>query len=345
MLDWLPEDAGLTIEPFTLEFIKPGTTSRGTMHKRSIWYLYLRCYGVTGIGEIAPLPGLSREYNDNFEEELNHLINLFNRKDRDTFMSNIIHYPSIRMGFEMAAMDLLGEGKRIWFDSPFSKKEKAIQINGLIWMGEKEDMIEQFNARIEEGFRSVKFKIGGLDFASEWHMLDEIRQYWPSSKLEIRLDANGAFTADEVEYRLSALSKFEIHSIEQPVKPGQMDVLRRLCKKNIVPIALDEELISHREYAEKLCFLNYVQPHYLVLKPSLLGGFVETDEWISAADELGIKWWVTSSLESNIGLSAIAQWVSLKNSSMLQGLGTGRLFSNNPDPQLKVLPGGWLTYA
>ncbi|MEX2589784.1 MAG: o-succinylbenzoate synthase, partial [Chitinophagales bacterium] len=241
--------------------------------------------------------------------------------------------PSVRFGLEMAERDLKNGGRRILFLSNFTEEKAAQQINGLIWMGEPEYMLQQIQDKLDLGFSCLKLKIGALDFEKELALLKNIRAHFSADQIEIRVDANGAFSTNEAFKKLERLANFDLHSIEQPIAPGQWDKMQELCKENIIDIALDEELIGVYG-TQKKELLEQIQPQYLILKPSMLGGFLACEEWIDLAKNQHIGWWATSALESNIGLSAIAQWTATKNNPLPQGLGTGQLYNNNFDSPL-----------
>lgn len=319
-----------------LQFKKPARTSRGEMQTHTAWIVSLKKNNKTAYGEASPLPGLSVDDCSNFETQLQNCCHLVN-DGLPADMLPIDDLPSLRFAFEAAQLGLLNNAPFCYGKNPFYKG-LPIAINGLVWMDDAEAMLNQAVEKIESGFNCIKFKVGALDFDEECRMLEKFRKRFNAFTCEIRLDANGAFSKDDVSEKLQDLSRFEIHSIEQPVKPGQAELLEELVKKTQIPIALDEELIglSH-EAGEKL--LNKIRPHYLILKPTLIGGLRAADEWINIARKMQIGWWATSALESAIGLNIIAQWVSAKNNPMPQGLGTGGLFTNNFASPLVVSEG------
>ncbi len=287
--------------------------------------------GIEGIGECALFKGLSCDDLPDYEERLGRVcknISTLNTEDLED-------YPSIRFGVETALADLHSGGKMRPFPSPWSEGQAELPINGLVWMGTAEEMNHRVDEKLAKGFRCVKIKIGGIDFDRELAILERIRRSYPPAKLEIRLDANGAFSAENVMTKLDRLSLLDIHSLEQPVKPGQADLMREICAASPIPIALDEELIGVSGMDNKIDLLSKEKPAYIILKPSLCGGFSGACQWIDAAKSLGIGWWVTSALESNIGLNAIAQWTSTLGVTMPQGLGTGALYENNVDSPLR----------
>jgi len=321
--------------PYQLEFKKPSGTSRGILTYKKIWIVKLwneENPEVFGLGECNPLVGLSIDDRDDFEEELKKICENIN----DFIDVELYEFPSIRFAIETAHKDLMNGGKRILFDNEFSRGEKGIVINGLVWMGSKEDMSKQIAEKIEQGFKCIKLKIGAIDFETELALLKSIRDQYSESDIEIRVDANGAFTAHDALKKLEHLAKFKLHSIEQPIKQGQVEVMAKLCKVTPLAIALDEELIIHQRKEEKEILLKEIQPQYIILKPSLVGGWKASEEWIASAEKLNINWWITSALESNIGLNAIAQWTAELKTKTPQGLGTGGLYTNNFDSKLKI---------
>jgi o-succinylbenzoate synthase len=321
--------------PYQLEFKKPSGTSRGILTYKKIWIVKLwneENPEVFGLGECNPLVGLSIDDRDDFEEELKKICENIN----DFIDVESYEFPSIRFAIETAHKDLINGGKRILFDNEFSRGEKGIVINGLVWMGSKEEMSKQIAEKIEQGFKCIKLKIGAIDFETELALLKSIRDQYSESDIEIRVDANGAFTAHDALKKLEHLAKFKLHSIEQPIKQGQGEVMAKLCKVTPLAIALDEELIIHQRKDEKEILLKEIQPQYIILKPSLVGGWKASEEWIASAEKLNINWWITSALESNIGLNAIAQWTAELKTKTPQGLGTGGLYTNNFDSKLKI---------
>ena len=316
----------------SLTFKQPAGTSRGVMKNRDVWYITLTENGITGIGECAPLPKLSLDNFDQIESKLDEICNNPNSFLND--LSQLTNFPSIRFGLEMANLDLKNGGGQNYYGS-----FDSIKINGLIWMGDPAFMMRQVEEKLVEGWKCIKLKIGALDFDSELDILRSIRSRFSGDKLELRVDANGAFTEKDVNGKLERLAEFDLHSVEQPIQPGQWDLLGELCKSSPIPIALDEELIPLVEENERIKMLDKANPQYLVLKPNLLGGFTESEKWIELARERNIDWWITSALESNIGLNAISQWTAKMKPSGFQGLGTGQLFTNNIPSPLKVKSG------
>jgi o-succinylbenzoate synthase len=316
----------------TLNFKQPAGTSRGVMKTRDLWYITITENGKTGIGECAPLPGLSLDNIDQIESKLGEVCKDPNSHIKD--LSILKGFPSIRFGLEMAELDLRNGGSQNYFGS-----FESIKINGLIWMGDPDFMMSQLKQKLEESWKCIKIKIGALDFEKELEILQSIRSQFGKDNLELRVDANGAFTVSDINKKLNRLAEFDLHSIEQPIQTGQWDLLTELCQYSPIPIALDEELIPLVNEEDRIRMLDRVKPQYLVLKPSLLGGFSESDKWIELAKERNICWWITSALESNIGLNAIAQWTAKMKPCGFQGLGTGQLFINNIPSPLKVKSG------
>ncbi len=327
--------------PHKLHFITPGGTSRGVLTTKNSWYIQVFDKDkpkVIGIGECSILPKLSIDDRPGYMEKLQEVCNHINEY-QFTFHETLKDWPSIRFGIEMALLDLKNEGRRLIFDSGFYNGSINIPINGLIWMGDIGYMKTQLSEKIKEGFHCVKIKIGALDFDQEIDLIKEIRKEYSAKEIEIRVDANGAFHPSEALNKLEQLHALDIHSIEQPIKAGQWKEMTDLCEKTPLPIALDEELIGITSIEQKQVLLAQVNPAYIILKPSLIGGFKASEEWIELAKKNDIGWWVTSALEGNIGLNAIAQWTSMQNNAMPQGLGTGKVFSNNISSPLFVEKG------
>lgn len=317
----------------TLQFKRPSGTSRGVLTEKPVWYIIIETAdGKTGIGECSPIWGLSVEKEAGYEAKVAEVCE---RIAQYPFwlQSMLNDYPSIRFGLEMAVLDAHNGGRKVLYQTPFTEGADSITINGLIWMGSKEYMLEQVEQKLALGFRCVKMKIGAIDFDKELEVLQHIRQQYGPDKIELRVDANGAFPVEEALDKLTRLSELELHSIEQPIKAGNWEAMRHLCDKTPLPIALDEELIGVPA-ADRRRLLETIKPQYIILKPSLLGGIVPCEHWIELADELGTGWWVTSALESNVGLNAIAQWTYTLSNPMPQGLGTGQLYTNNIDSPL-----------
>ena len=337
-------------QPYKLKFKKPVLTSRGSMDYKNGYYITVEHKGIKGIGECSYIEGLSIDRLDSFEDELKKACADIEEiaetyHDTSTLPAHLIsHYPSLAFGLETALLDLRNGGKHeIIKVSAFYQGTQAIPINGLVWMGNDEFMQQQIEQKLADGFRCIKIKVGAIDFKEECRLIENIRKNYSPAQIEIRLDANGAFTENNVHKRLRILSQYTIHSIEQPIRPQQYLLMHQLCAEKIIPIALDEELIgTHQDMRQKL--LETIRPQYIILKPSLLGGIDECNNWLRIARQLGIGWWATSALESNIGLNAIAQWTASKSSDMVQGLGTGELYENNIASPLYI-ESGHLKYS
>lgn len=334
------------ITPKVFQFKQPSGTSRGVLTEKKAWFITVWEQGdpsTKGTGECSVIPRLSPDYKDDssYEKKLQEVVEHIDYYAN--FTEQLWRFPSIRFGVEMALLDLKNGGKKHFFDTPFSQGKAAIKTNGLIWMGEEAFMQQQIEEKIAQNFSCIKMKIGALDFDKELGILTKLRERFPHEKLDIRVDANGNFSVDEAEEKLKALAPLQLHSIEQPIKQGQPLVMQKLSETELVPIALDEELIGVYEYEKKKQLLTAIKPHFIILKPSLLGGFKETDEWIKLAGQMNIPWWITSALESNIGLNAIAQYTSKFSLTRAQGLGTGSLYTNNIDSGL-LLRGEELYY-
>lgn len=318
--------------PYNLIFKRPAGTSRGVLHEKIT--CFIRIFDESdpthyGLGEAAVFPGLSPEADDRYFYKIIELQANF----RLGLPTDLSRFPSLQSGLEQAIRDFSGGCRRIYFDSPFVKGESQIVINGLIWMGDFDFMIEQLEQKLKEGFRCVKFKIGAIDWKKELEMIEKIRLRHSRDDVEIRVDANGAFDMDNALPRLKRLADLDVHSIEQPIKAGNPELMAFLCKVSPLPIALDEELIGKFDRESKIRTLETIRPRYIVIKPSLTGGYSGAGEWIDLADVRGIGWWITSALESNIGLNALAQWVATLPHDIPQGLGTGSLYTNNlPSP-------------
>ncbi|MCD7936372.1 MAG: o-succinylbenzoate synthase [Tannerellaceae bacterium] len=334
----------LSIQPYTLRFKQPAGTSRGIYTTRKVWYILLHplkealnsssCKRLGG--ECAPLPNLSCDAlpDEHYEAILREACNKW--EETGTIDYDYLRpYPSILCGVETVDRHFKTENGILW-DTPFSRGEAGIPINGLIWMGDHRYMLEQIENKLQTGFRCIKLKIGAIEPEQEISLLKYIRQHFSAAELELRVDANGAFSPQEAPEKLSRLAEFELHSIEQPIRAGQWEEMARLAATTPLPIALDEELIGVNEPERKKELLDRIRPQYIILKPSLHGGFSGSEEWIAEANKREIGWWITSALESNIGLNAIAQWCSTFNNPLPQGLGTGSLFTNNIEMPLEV---------
>jgi o-succinylbenzoate synthase len=327
-----------SVEKYTLDFKRPSGTSRGVLTQKDSWFIRIweaNNPEVVGIGEASIIKTLSPEWGERYEAVLAEVVENINDypKDESNYCAN---YPSIHLAVETALLDLKQGGQQIIFPSDFVSKQAPIKINGLIWMGEKNFMLEQIEEKLAAGFDCIKLKIGAIDFQSELDLLAFIRSNYTAEQIELRVDANGAFAPADALSKLEQLAKFNLHSIEQPIKQGNWNAMRDLCKITPLPIALDEELIGITDLDQKRTLLETIRPQYIILKPSLIGGFKGTDEWIALAEELSIAWWITSALESNVGLNAIAQYTYSKNNPMPQGLGTGQLYTNNVPSGLTI---------
>jgi len=323
---------------YILNFKRPSGTSRGVMTEKETWFLILEENGKQGIGECGLLRGLSIDDRPGYEEKLQWVCTNIHL-GKDALWEALSEFPSIQFGVEMAFLSLQCENPFLLFPSAFTEGEKSIPINGLVWMGNPDFMKQQIEEKLAAGFRCIKLKIGTIDFEKEVGLLRFIRSHYDEKTIEIRVDANGGFSANKALDKINQLSEFKIHSIEQPIQINQHDRMSDLCKTAKIPIALDEELIGVFSLEEKAQLLQRINPKYIILKPSLIGGFRGTSEWISLAEKYKIGWWITSALESNIGLNAIAQWTYLQRNNLPQGLGTGSLYTNNFDCPLKVANG------
>lgn len=332
-----------TYQQYILKFKRPSGTSRGVLTEKETWFLILRESGKTGIGECGILRSLSFDDRPDYEEKLKWVCeNIYLGKDK--LWEALREFPSIQFGVEMAFRSLASEDPFLLFPSEFTRGEAAIPINGLVWMGEKSFMKEQILQKIKDGFRCIKLKIGAIDFETELDLLKYIRKEFSSEEMEIRVDANGAFKPSEALEKLKQLHEYKLHSIEQPIKQGQYEEMAKLCRESPLSIALDEDLIGVTEVTKKQEILQIIKPDYIIFKPSLIGGLRGTREWIDLAKQQEIGWWITSALESNVGLNAIAQYTFTHDVEMPQGLGTGGLFTNNFEAPLQV-KAGKLYYA
>ncbi len=345
------------IEKKLLHFKKPSGTSRGILYDKPSWILSVRLSnGHKACGECSVIPGLSPDFVDEnqYELKLNDLqkdieLNWSEEefKDSNVFTSlkwkqlllSYTLFPSIIFGIESLARDISNEGKALIFESGFTRKEFSIPINGLIWMGDESFMLEQMEEKLADGFSTIKMKVGAIEWKKENALLEQLRRRFSKQELTLRVDANGAFTPETVVPILHQLSELDVHSIEQPIQAGQISAMRELCRNSPIGIALDEEMIGIHEYEQKESLLKNILPQFIVLKPSLHGGFSGCQEWIQLAEENQIAWWMTSALESSIGLNAIAQFTATFNDLLPQGLGTGGLYTNNFESSLVVEKG------
>ena len=327
-----------TYKKYILNFKNPSGTSRGILRTKETWFIILEEKGKTGIGETGLFRGLSIDDVPNYEEKLIWVCKNI-KKGLDFLLIELRKFPSIQFGLEQAFLSLKSENKFELFPSQFTKGQKAIPINGLVWMGDKTFMKNQIKKKLKSGFSCIKMKIGAIDFDTEIELLKSIRKEFSPKEIELRVDANGAFNPKKALEKLQILSALQIHSIEQPIKQGQVLEMASLCAKTPLSIALDEELIGVFSSEEKKQLLATTKPKFIILKPSLIGGFAGTKEWIKFAEQNNIGWWITSALESNIGLNAIAQFTHTLKSKLPQGLGTGSLFTNNFESPLEVKNG------
>ncbi|PQV47826.1 o-succinylbenzoate synthase [Jejuia pallidilutea] len=327
-----------TYKTHTLKFKTPSGTSRGVLNLKETWIITLKSQGKEGIGECGMFKGLSVDDRLDFETKLQWACNNIHL-GLQPLLDELIEFPSIQFGLEMAFLSLHSQNNFELFPSEFTNGNASIPINGLIWMGSETFMKQQIKDKINAGFNCIKMKIGAIDFKTEIDLLKSIRKEFTSKDIELRVDANGAFAPHEALEKLKILSEFHLHSIEQPIKQGQVEAMAKLCEVTPLPIALDEELIGIFSVTNKLKLLQTIRPQYIILKPTLVGGFKGSDTWIQSAENNNIGWWITSALESNIGLNAIAQYTFMQNSKMPQGLGTGGLFTNNFESPLYVSKG------
>lgn len=328
----------VTVSERVLHFKQPAGTSRGVYTTRKSWFVHLSDGEREGVGECAPLPDLSCDAIPNYGEVLRGFCDDVCRMGQIDYEA-LRPYPSMLFGLETALLDLRSQESGVLFDTAFSRGEVGIPINGLVWMGSYEEMLQRMEEKLEKGFGCVKLKIGAIDFERELDLVKRIRQRFSFHDVELRLDANGAFPYEEALYKLELLSQYAIHSIEQPIRQKQWAFMAELCRESPLPIALDEELIGVNDPEMKTHMLSIIKPRYIVLKPSLHGGMAGCREWIAASKELGIGSWITSALESNIGLNAIAQFTSDvygDDIRMPQGLGTGQLFTDNIPMPLEI---------
>lgn len=323
---------------YILNFKRPSGTSRGILTEKETWFIILEENGKVGIGECGILRTLSVDDRPDYEAKLQWVCENIHL-GKDQLWEALLEFPSIQFGVEMAFLSLASKTPFELFASDFTKGEKSMLINGLVWMGEESFMKQQIEEKLAQGFTCIKLKIGAIDFEKELGLLSFIRQHFDEKTIEIRVDANGAFSSNDALYKLEQLSGYKLHSIEQPIPKNNTDRMAELCKITPLPIALDEELIGVFLPSEKEALLKKIKPQYIILKPSLVGGFKGTLEWISIAEKLDIQWWITSALESNIGLNAIAQFTFTLQNKLPQGLGTGGLYTNNFDCPLEVSNG------
>ncbi|WP_266205453.1 o-succinylbenzoate synthase [Pontibacter kalidii] len=339
----------LSFSPHTLQFKFDARTSRGAISEHKVYFVKVwdaQTSEVHGTGECAPLAGLSIDFRPEIAHKLQQVAELVNNRQVEFGMEaelpqelGLQEWPALRFALETALLDLGNGGKGLLYDNAFSRGEEGIPINGLVWMGDRSFMQQQIAQKLESGYTCLKLKIGSLDFTTELEILQSIREVAGADRLTVRVDANGAFSPQEAFKKLERLAKYELHSIEQPIKQGQLQEMAQLCAYTPLPIALDEELIGVQEPQAKAALLERIKPQYIILKPTLVGGLAASAEWIRMAGELGIGWWMTSALESNIGLNAIAQFTAQYGITLPQGLGTGQLYHNNIPSPLQIRHG------
>lgn len=323
-----------------LTFKRPAGTSRGVLTIKHSWLIFIKENGIFGTGECSVIPGLSPDFVSivDYEKELSIAIDLINANQLTPENAHTIlkNKPSILFGVECAFLDLKNGGRKVYFDNEFSKKERSIDINGLVWMGNESFMQEQIEQKLKEGFSTLKMKIGAIDFETEFKLLKKIRSQYDKEKITLRVDANGSFAPREVISVLNRLAELDVHSIEQPIKAGQWEEMKNICSSPPIPVALDEELIRVDSRNKKEELLSTIKPQFIILKPSLHGGIFGTKEWIELAEHNQIDWWMTSALESNIGLKAICELTAEYDNPLPQGLGTGSLYVSNFESDLTV---------
>jgi len=326
-----------------LQFHFEAGTSRGVLKSKKSYFFAINYNNKQFVGEAGPLRGLSPEFQEDlfesFQASINHQLSRSIPQDLTELRKQLQQHPfqeaSFQMAYEMAFRAYFNREGMVYFDNAYTRGQKTLPVNGLIWMGTPAFMLQQIEEKLAEGYTCLKLKIGAIDFQQELDILASIRKRYTSAEITLRVDANGAFSIQEAPQKLAQLAKFDLHSIEQPIRAGQWEAMEKLCATSPIPIALDEELIGIRNRAEKINLLESIRPPFIILKPSLLGGFFETQEWIELAEERQIAWWITSALESNYGLEAICQFTANYPVTLPQGLGTGKLFINNFHPLLR----------
>ena len=323
---------------YILNFKQASGTSRGILKTKETYFLIISKDGKQGIGECGLFRGLSIDDRPDYEEKVQWICdNIY--QEKEFLLNELIKFPSIQFGLEQALLSLNSKNKFELFPSKFTRGNEAIPINGLIWMGTEAFMQKQIKEKLQSGFTTIKLKIGAIDFETELSLLKSIRKEFSSEEIELRVDANGAFHPNNALEKLKRLSDFQLHSIEQPIKQGQIQEMAQLCENTPLPIALDEELIGVFDVTRKEEILLTIKPQFIILKPSLIGGFGGSNEWIEKANKNNISWWITSALESNVGLNSIAQFTYSLDVNVPQGLGTGGLFTNNIASPLEVKDG------
>lgn len=324
--------------PYQLQFKQASGTSRGVLKTKDTWFIKIEDEQSVGIGECGMFRGLSCDDRPDFEAKLKWTCEHIDL-GLDNLLIALVEFPAIQFGLEMAFLDLKAKKPHILFPSNFTSGLDHIPINGLIWMGDEQFMKAQIRSKLDTGFRCIKIKIGALDFETELALIRSIRKEYDANTIELRVDANGAFSTLEAMEKLKRLSDYDLHSIEQPISAGQYDAMAELCAATPLSIALDEELIGIHDVTKQKQLLQTINPQYIILKPTLVGGFRGSQSWIDLAENQSVGWWITSALESNIGLNAIAQWTYHLNVNRPQGLGTGGLFTNNLDSPLTIKNG------
>ena len=325
----------ITVHPYTLHFKRPAATSRGALTTRQVYFLRAvdnEQPGVIGWGECGPMPGLSVDDRPDFGEQVQRVCQQINAgvalKEID-----LTSLPSLAFGLETALRDWQTGGQQRLYHTPFSRGEAPLATHGLIWMDTPENVLHQIETKLAQGFRVIKLKVGALPLEQECAILAAIRRVHSADQIQLRLDANGAFTPQNALDILKRFAEFAIHFLEQPIRPKQWPALAELCAHSPIPIALDEELIGVHEPQQQQALLETIRPQHIILKPALLGGFAASEAWIKRTESIGCEWWINSMLESNIGLNALCQWTSALDSGRVHGLGTGQLFTNNiPSP-------------
>lgn len=336
---------------YTLKFKFEAGTSRGFLSEKETWLIKLfdpENPQIFGLGESGPLKGLSLDDRPDFNQQLDQVSQKITHLDFKELNYDVLNLleeiipadlPSVRFGYETAFLDFINGGNRVVLENDFVYGKKDIPINGLIWMGDKIFMLKQIREKVSQGFNCIKIKIGAIDFQSECELLDFVKEQYGSNKISLRLDANGAFSIESVTEKLNILSEFNIHSLEQPIPAGNQEKMKEICATSPIPIALDEELIGVIGKEERLALLDNIKPQFIVIKPTLVGGIKSAREWIDLAQSLNIGWWITSALESNLGLNAIAQMTADYDLPIAQGLGTGQLYHNNFTSPLRIKDG------
>ena len=327
-----------TFFKYQLQFKQASGTSRGVLTSKDTWFLKIQDANQMGIGECGMFRGLSCDDRPDFEDKLDWVCKNI-QLGLEALLEELSEFPAIQFGLETAFLDFNANKSFVLFPSKFTEGQAEIPINGLVWMGNTDFMKSQIYSKLASGFDCIKIKIGALDFDTEFKLLESIRQEYDANTIEIRVDANGAFSTNEALEKLKYLSDLQLHSIEQPIASGQIEAMAELCTHSPLPIALDEELIGIHDVTKRNYLLQTINPQFIILKPTLIGGFSGSQSWIDLAESHSIGWWITSALESNVGLNAIAQWTYQLNVQRSQGLGTGALFTNNLVSPLKIING------